>query len=114
MQDRTELHVILRPQAGEGQRVAIGAASARSAAMDIGKEHQIWASKACWLRTGDNAVDAVQPAGGPPEVDGDFPIPAGGVYTYTPTGSDDQYIAVIEDASVNGITGYLFIGRSEA
>lgn len=81
--------------------------------MDYGKEHHIFVTKLSWINFGNNVVTASQPAGGPPEVGGSFPLAAGAVYRYIPTGSDDNYVAVIEDAAANDITGHLYIGRAE-
>jgi len=104
MEYRSEVQTVFGPTPGEGQRIAIGAASVRSAALTLQKEHHYYATKACWIRIGDNAVVAVA---------ADFPLSAGAVYRWTPHSSLEQYIAVIEDASVTTITGYLFIGQSE-
>jgi hypothetical protein len=105
MQDRANIQNIFRPQTGEGQRIAIGLASVRSTALDLHREHHIFATKVCWIRIGDAAVAAVQLT--------DFPLSAGAVYTHIPKSADEQYIAVIEDASVTAVTGFLFIGQSE-
>lgn len=114
MQERANWIILFKPQIADGQRITIGAAAIRSAVIDYNKEHHIWCTKACWLRIGNNAVVALPPLiGANPLTGGDFPLSAGCVYTYIATGADNAYISVIEDASVNGIAGYLFIGRSE-
>jgi hypothetical protein len=105
MQDRVNVQNIFRPQDGEGQRIAIGAVSAISVALTVGKEHQFFVTKMCWINIGDNAVVATANV--------DFPISAGSVYRYTPRGANDQFIAVVEDALVNGVVGVLAIGQSE-
>jgi hypothetical protein len=105
MQDRSERQIIFRPQEDAGQRIAIGGASVRSAALPFGKYVQFWASKACWIAIGDNAVIATQAI--------DVPLPAGGVFEYRATGSEDQFIAVVEDAAEAAVTGFFFIGQVE-
>lgn len=105
MENRVNVQNIFRPQTDEGQRLAITNVSNRTVALTIGVEHQFFVTKMCWLRTGDNAVTAV--------ANTDFPISAGCVYRYTPSSASNNYIAIVEDALVNGVTGVFVIGESE-
>lgn len=92
------------PQADEGQVIAIGAVSVVSAAMTPGYPHWWWATKSCWLKTGNAGVVAAA---------GDFPFPAGAVAEWMPisTGIIDR-VAVIETAESAGTVGNFYIGRS--
>jgi hypothetical protein len=105
MQDRSETQTIFRPQAGEGQRIAITGIAARSAALPLWKTVQIWTTKGCWIEIGDNAVVVSQGK--------DFPVGVGGTYEYMATGGDDRYISVIEDAAEAAVTGFFMIGQAE-
>lgn len=105
MQDRADIQNFLRPLDGEGQRLAIGGASVRSTALTLHREHHYFATKFCWIAIGDNTVTATQVTS--------FPLSAGAVYTHIARSEDEQYIAVIEDASTAGTDGYLAIGQAE-
>lgn len=104
MQDRVNVQTIFGPVAGEGGRLTVAGATARTPALDLGKEYHFFVTKLTWIAIGDNAVVATT---------SDFPLSTGGVYRHTPTGAPDQYIAFIEDPSAAAVTGYLFYGRSE-
>jgi len=92
--------VAFYPQEGQGQVIALGAVAVTSAALTVNREHCIWAEQHCWIR-----IDAGAAVG-------DFPLPAGAVFVYTPreVGVDDT-ISVIEMAALGG---NLYIGQSEA
>ena len=110
MQDRSDIQTVFGPVAQMGQRITMGAVSVVSEPLTLWKEHHFFATKLCWINIGSSIVTAV-----PWTIAtiGDFPVSAGSVYRWTPCGSNNQYIAVIEDPSVAAITGYLFIGQSE-
>ena len=112
MQDRTLPQATLRPVDEEGQRIAIGAASRRSVALTFGKKFQYWSTQPCWVLIGDVTVVATIPAGAPVASGGSFPIPAGAVFEYEAQGSDDAYIAVIQEPNFTD-AGWLFIGRAQ-
>lgn len=57
-------------------------------------------------------MTAVVPGGAPVASAGSFPIPAGAVYEYEAQGSDDSFIAVIQEPNFTD-AGWLFIGRAE-
>jgi len=113
MQNRTLPQYIFRPVDDEGQRIDIDTTSNRSQAMAFRKKHQIWATKPCWIKVGDGTVVAVGPSGTPVAVGGSFPLSPGAVYEYEPKGSNDAYVAVIEDTNYTADDGWLFIGRAE-
>jgi hypothetical protein len=86
-----------KPYATGSQRVSIGAASARSAALTVGIEYHLCAKVDCWVAAGTVAVDAV--------VGTSYFLPAGVILPYVcETGS--TYLAVIRDAadSTNGLS----------
>ena len=93
-----------RPQGGEGQVLAIGPASVRTAVLTITRAHWVFATKHAWINTGGAAVVAAAL---------DFPLPSGAVAEYVPYAAN-QYIAVIETAESAGDPGNLYVGRSEA
>jgi len=100
-----------RPQQNEGQVIAIGAASVQSAALELGSEHWIWATKHCWIIASGVFGEAAAA--------GDFPLPAGAVVTFsyrTDLAGDvlysGRYISVIETAESAGLPGNLYIGQS--
>ena len=107
MQNRTLPQTIFRPTENNGQRLAIGAASVRSAALELHKPYQIVATKICWVLVGGAAVVAV--AGG---ANASFPLSAGGAYEYIPTGTNDRFVAVIEDPNFADAGNFLFIGEA--
>jgi hypothetical protein len=114
MQDRIQPQSIFRPVDDEGQRIPIGAVSITSEALTTWKKHHVWASKPCWICVGNAAVVAVAAAGGPPAIGGTaIPLSAGGVYEYEPKGTNDRYIAVIQDPNYDDVDGWLFIARAE-
>ncbi len=85
------------PQTGQGQILAIGAAAVTSAALTANREHCFWAEQNCWVRIGAGAAVL------------DFPVPAGAVFTITPTAAGVT-ISVIEMAALGG---NLYLGQSE-
>lgn len=92
-----------RPQPAEGQVIAIGAASVRTAILTLGVAHWIFSTKLGWIEVGDAAVVAAA---------GDFPFPQGAVAEFVPY-AGHQYVAVIEAAESAGDPGNLYLGRSE-
>lgn len=86
------------PMTGMGQVIAIGAVAVTSGLLTLNREHCIWATQNCWIRVFNGA--AVN----------DFPLPAGAVFTYTPTIPNMQRISVIQMAALGG---NLYIGQSE-
>jgi len=104
MQDRVNVQNIFRPQSGQGGRATVGAESARIGPLTPHKEYQFFVTKLSWIAIGDSSVTATT---------SDFPLSTGGVYRHTPTGTDDNYIAFIEDGSASAVTGYIFYGQSE-
>lgn len=114
MQDRALQQIPLVPANNGGGRITIGAASLRTSQLTPGQTYQFWATKVCWVLVGGAAVAAVEAAnvyvaGGVDQ--GSFPISAGAVYEITVTGTNDGYIAVIEDSNYTD-AGYFYWGRA--
>jgi hypothetical protein len=102
MQNRSIRNVPFYPYTQGGQAIAYtGAAEGLSAAMDVGREHNVWLTEDAWVRVGTGAVA------------NDFPLAAGAIYVYTPTiaGVDDQLAFIAIDPLAVGSVAY--IGRSE-
>jgi hypothetical protein len=101
--DLTTLEPILairfRPQAGEGQTLAVGPAAVSSVALTVDKAHWIWSDVDTWIRIGAGAAAV------------DFPLPQRTAVEYIPTAVGvDDVISVIQLAGA----GNLYIGQSEA
>ena len=88
------------PVAGQGGKVAIGAASVNFGPLPHGKAIHFFTDTVCWVNTGGAAVVAAS---------GDTPIQNGPVYEYTATDATDDYIAIIRDTA----DGNIWYGQAE-
>ena len=103
MQNRSIKNVPWYPQTGEGQAIAYtDLVVGLSAALTVGKEHNIWVTEHAWVRVGGGAAA------------NDFPIAAGAIYVYTPQAAglwgDDQLSFLGIAAATAGVA---YIGQSE-